>query len=78
MSEKKKSLEELRDLRKRGVRVFIDGVEEPESRWKKLFKKRRDGAFYMGDYITGREERGEREILKEIRFERVVLKTQGL
>lgn len=78
MTEKKKSLEELRDLRKRGVKVYIDGVEEPESRWKKLFKKRRDGAVYMGDYIMGREESGEKEILKEIRFERVVRQTHGL
>ena len=64
-------LEELRELRKRGVRVLIDGVEKPESGWSELFGVCDDGGFYMGDYILGKEEREEKEVLKEIRFDKV-------
>lgn len=34
-----------------GVSVLIDGKEANEASWDKLFEMRRDGRFYMADYI---------------------------
>ncbi|MGI6080290.1 MAG: hypothetical protein ACOYBV_04840 [Candidatus Avilachnospira sp.] len=67
-------IEQLKTFKKRGVKVLIDGVEQPESKWKELLKVSDDGGFYMGDYITGKEGEDEKEILKEIRFEKIRLK----
>lgn len=59
-------LEGLRSFRSQGVRVLIDGREEPEGDWGRLFQVSDDGGFYMADFIAAPE-----GPLKEIRFDKV-------
>ena len=42
-------IEQLKTFKKRGVKVLIDGVEQPESKWKELLKVSDDGGFYIHD-----------------------------
>ncbi|MDO4265825.1 MAG: hypothetical protein Q4C63_05095 [Eubacteriales bacterium] len=61
-------LESLRNCRERGIRVLIDGREEPEHIWPKLFCSE-DAGFYMADYVTETE-----GLVKEIRFDKIYMK----
>ena len=63
-------LDNLRRLKKSGVRVTIDGKEMPEEKWPEIFKIAETPAeansFYMADYIA--EPFG---WIKEIRLDRI-------
>ena len=63
-------LDNLRRLKKAGVRVTIDGKEMPEENWPEIFKVAESSAgtnsFYMADYIA--EPYGG---IKEIRLDRI-------
>ena len=62
-------LESLRICREHGIRVLIDGREEPEHVWPKLFGVSEDRGFYMADFVTEPE-----GLVKEIHFDKIYMR----
>ena len=52
----------IRKYRDKGVRVLIDGKEQPENSWTRLFRHSEEG-FYRCDHRTGAD-----GMLREIQF----------
>ena len=44
-------VEGMKRYQEQGVRVLIDGKDADDELWEKIFEVRKDGGFYMGDYI---------------------------
>ena len=44
-------VEGMKRYQEQGVRVLIDGKDADDELWEKIFEIRRDGGFYMGDYV---------------------------
>lgn len=44
-------VEGMKRYQEQGVRVLIDGKDADDELWDKVFEIRRDGGFYMGDYV---------------------------
>lgn len=44
-------IEGMKRYQEQGVHVLIDGKEADDELWEKIFEIRKDGGFYMGDYI---------------------------
>lgn len=73
ISLRKRYLKNLRKFHKQGVRVLIDGREETENNWNRLFRVSDDGGFYMADFVEETEGG-----VREIRFDRVRLRDFGI
>ncbi|MDO5350740.1 MAG: hypothetical protein Q4E86_12440 [Lachnospiraceae bacterium] len=60
---------QLRNYRRQGIPIFIDGKAACQERdWYKIFEVRDDGATYMADFVTI-----EKGIVSEIHFDLVYL-----
>lgn len=44
-------VEGMKKYQEQGVRVLIDGKDADDELFEKIFEVRRDGGFYMGDYV---------------------------
>ncbi len=56
----------LRRYKSKGIPILIDGRECAPEEYHRIFERREDGSFYMGDYIVA-----ETGMLTEIHFDRV-------
>lgn len=48
---RKAYVEGMKRYQQQGIHVLIDGKEADDELWEKIFEIRRDGSFYMGDYV---------------------------
>lgn len=48
---RKAYIEGMKRYQEQGVHVLIDGKEADDELWEKIFEIRKDGGFYMGDYV---------------------------
>lgn len=66
-AQKEQYLKGLKEYRKQGIPILIDGEEIPEEDWGKIFEVREDYFFYMADFVPN-EKTGK---IQEIRFDQV-------